>query len=112
MALSEFELFKIEKAWQAFAAKYPSFIPDQGMQYRLEGHAMFVFERRPALRDPSTLIESPIAKITWVGTQKHWRLSWMRATLKWSTYEPNPTHRAIESALAEVAADPYGCFFG
>lgn len=112
MALSEFEQFKIEKALAAFLARYPLAGPDIGMTYRLTGQVLEIFERRPALREPSRIIESPIAKLTWVGTQKHWRLQWMRATLKWASYEPKPYPRDIETALAEIAADPHGCFFG
>lgn len=112
MAFSEFELFKIEKALAAFQARHGDVTGPSQVLYRMDGHAIEVYLQHPSYRDPAKLVQTSICKLTWVGTQKVWRLAWLRASLKWCRYEPMPTARDIEAALAAVSADPYGCFFG
>lgn len=69
-------------------------------------------EVRPAYNGKNRTIEHPVAKAKWIGTEKAWRLFWMRADLKWHTYEPAARFKTIAKILDEVDRDPYGCFFG
>lgn len=71
-----------------------------------------IMEVRPAYNDKNRKIEHPVAKAKWIGTKKVWRLFWMRADLKWHTYEPGARLKTIGKVLDEVDRDPYGCFFG
>lgn len=54
----------------------------------------------------------PVAKATWVKTQKVWKIFWMRADLRWHGYEPLARVRTLDDVLSGVDADPYGCFWG
>ncbi|OON35637.1 hypothetical protein BTJ39_22450 [Izhakiella australiensis] len=49
------------------------------------------------------------ARISYVRSQKVWRLFWMRGNMKWELYEEIPT---LEAALNAIRADTHGCFFG
>jgi hypothetical protein len=52
------------------------------------------------------------AKATYISIQKHWKIFWRRADLKWHGYKPDLTVATIEKFLEVVNADEYGCFFG
>lgn len=67
---------------------------------------------RPSYQDKSQKAEHPFARAKWVAKNKHWRLYWMRADLKWHSYKPMPEARTMAEILAEVDRDPFGCFFG
>lgn len=115
MALSEFELRKIEKACEAFLEKRrppESIRSELDLGYRVRDQHVEIFEIRPSRRDPSSRNELPVAKATWVKTRQYWKIYWMRADLKWHGYPPKPTVFTVEEFLAEVDADPYCCFFG
>ena len=71
-----------------------------------------LLEVRPRFDDKSKIIEHGFAKMKWVGTKNVWRLFWMRADMKWHSYDPKPQARTIEALFEEVGRDPHGCFFG
>lgn len=54
----------------------------------------------------------PVAKAMFVRTQNFWRIYWRRADLKWHIYDPLAEAPGISRFLAEVEADPHGCFWG
>ena len=115
MALSEFEIRRIEQVVEGFLARRrpPAQLRDRlDLGYRIEGQGVELFEIRPSPRDPGRTIESPIAKATYVKRTGTWKLYWQRADLKWHRYEPNPELDSIEAALRVVEADDHGCFFG
>lgn len=66
----------------------------------------------PAWHDPGRKIEMPVAKAMFVRTQNFWRIYWRRADLKWHIYDPLAEAPGISRFLAEVEADPHGCFWG
>ncbi|WP_410171229.1 DUF3024 domain-containing protein [Brachymonas denitrificans] len=45
-------------------------------------------------------------------TQRTWKVFWMRADLRWHSYEPLAIARTLDKVLEEIDADPYGCFWG
>mgnify|MGYP000565809353 CR=1 FL=1 len=67
-------------------------------------------------QDPVTVItqynEIENAKLTYVKSQKVWKVYWMRQDVKWHSYEPNPVATSIESAVDIVMNDQHGCFWG
>jgi hypothetical protein len=95
MAFSEFEVKKIERAISEFLeARRPP------------------IDIRPHFREPSKIIESPVAKATYVQKAQRWKIYWMRSDLKWHSYTPEPESRSIEEFFAIVNSDENGCFFG
>lgn len=115
MALSEFETKKIEKEVRAFVEKRrppPRIRPELDLGFRVKGQSVEIFEVRPRWRHPEEKIEHPVAKATFVKTQRIWKVYWQRADLKWHGYEPNPQVETLEEFLAVVDRDEYACFFG
>ncbi len=115
MALSEIERKKVEKAVGAYIDLHrppPHIRPELDIDYRLTGHSVEIFEIRPMWRNPTEKMEQPVAKATFVRTQGIWKIFWMRADLKWHSYDVCPKVKDIEQFLVEVEKDQYGCFWG
>ncbi|MCL1074887.1 DUF3024 domain-containing protein [Shewanella dokdonensis] len=115
MALSEFEIKKIEKAGAAFLAKHrpPLNIRSKlDLGWRLENQSVYIFEIQPVWNNPEEYQSLDIAKSTFVRSQGVWKLYWMRRDLKWHSYKPESQVTTIEQAFNVVSQDQYGCFFG
>lgn len=115
MALSEFETKKIEKEVSAFIEKRrppPHIRNEVDLGYRIEGQSVEIFEIRPHWRHTGEKIEEPVAKATYVKTQKVWKVYWQRADLKWHRYDPAPEVETLQDFLGLVDHDEYACFFG
>lgn len=82
------------------------------LDYRIENQSLLLFEVRPHWKKPNEKIESPIAKATWVHTQRCWKIFWMRSDLKWHSYEPLAEVKTIEEFIHVVDTDTHGCFWG
>jgi hypothetical protein len=82
------------------------------LDYKIENQSIIIFEVRPHWHKKDEKIESPIAKTTWVKTQKCWKIFWMRADLKWHSYQPAAVVETIEEFLKVVDKDAHGCFWG
>jgi len=80
--------------------------------YKTENQSIIIFEVRPHWEKKDEKTESPIAKATWVKTQKCWKIFWMRADLKWHRYQPVAEVKTIEEFLKVVDNDSHGCFWG
>lgn len=91
----------------------PEHLRDQvDLNYRIENQSVFIFEVRPHWMKKGQIIESSIAKTTWVNTKQHWKVFWMRGDLKWHKYEPQSEVSTIDRFLDLVDEDPHGCFWG
>lgn len=115
MAFSDLELKHCEKALAAFLerSRLPAHLRDQvDISYKITGHSVEIYEVRSGWQDPTKKMETPVAKATFVRTQDHWKVYWMRRDLKWHGYEPAPEVRTIEAFLDAVDRDEFGCFFG
>lgn len=115
MAFSEFETKKLERSASDFleARRPPVHIRSKvDLDVRVSGQSVQIVEVRPHFREPSTSIESPVAKATYVKKSQRWKIYWMRSDLKWHSYTPEPELRSIEDFFAAVNADENGCFFG
>ncbi|MEJ2308390.1 MAG: DUF3024 domain-containing protein [Gammaproteobacteria bacterium] len=115
MALSEFEIRKIEREVCAFVEKHrppPQMRDELDLGYRIKGQSVEIFEIRPLWNNPDEKIEEPVAKATWVKAHKIWRVYWQRADLKWHRYDPDPEVNTLKQFLELVDRDEYACFFG
>ncbi len=115
MAFSEFETKRIEKLVGAFVARRrpaPALRAEVDLAFRLSGQSVEIFEIRPAWRTPERMIESPIAKATFVRTRQVWRVFWRRADLRWHSVPDSPEVPTIEAFIALVDADEYAYFWG
>ncbi len=115
MTFSEFEVKKIERAASDFleVRRPPAHIRSQvDLDVRVSGQSVQIVEMRPHFREPSTIIESPVAKATYVKKSQRWKIYWMPSDLRWHLYTPEPESRSIEEFFAIVHADENSCFFG
>ncbi len=115
MAFSEFETKKNEKVVKAFIEKNrpPAHIRKElDLSYRVKDQSIEIFEVRPRWDNPKEIMESPVAKATYVKTQDIWKIYWQRADLKWHSYQPCPEAKTIEEFLEVVEADSNACFYG
>ena len=115
MAVSEFEIKRIEKIMEGYLEKNrpPVHIRNElDIDYRIENQSVELFEVRSAFRRPDEKIEHSIAKATYVKREKEWRLYWMRADLKWHRYEPVPEVNNLEEFIQVIEEDTHGCFYG
>lgn len=115
MAVSEFELRKIEKEVASFVERRrpPPRIRDEvDLGYRVKGQSVEIFEIRRLWRHPGEKIEEAVAKATYVKTHGIWKVYWQRADLKWHRYDPVPEVDSLSDFLNLVDHDEYACFFG
>jgi hypothetical protein len=115
MAFSEIEKKRYEKVVDAFMEmrRPPVHIRKElDLGYQIKGQSVEIFEIRPFWRDPETILEVPVAKATYVETQKVWKVYWQRADLKWHRYDPDPEVGTLEEFLALVDRDECACFWG
>ena len=115
MALTELECKRCEKALADFMARrrpLPHLREQLDIGYKIEGQSIEIFEIRPDWKDAGVRQESPVAKATFVRTQGLWKVFWMRADLKWHSYEPKAAVNTFQGFLGAVDRDEHGCFFG
>ena len=53
-----------------------------------------------------------IAKFTYIGSQREWRLYCQHRDLRWHSYQALPADSSFAKLLDEVDADPTGIFWG
>ena len=115
MAFTEIESARIEGALSDFIEKRrpPENIRAKfDISYRVEGQSVFIFELRPFWRDPSKIVEGPVAKATYVRGVNRWKIYWQRADLKWHSYPAQPEALIFEEFLTLVDEDEESCFWG
>jgi len=115
MALSEFEIKRIEKLVGQFVEhrRPATHIRKQlDFSFRISGQSFEILEIRPQWNDPTKIQERPIAKATYISSRKIWKLYWMRADLKWHGYKPFPASNSLEKILETINQDRYNCFWG
>lgn len=115
MAFTEEELEQYQKIVNVYIEKRrpPARLRNQvDLSFRIEKQSVEIFEIRARFDDPLKRAEIPIAKTTWVNTQKVWHIFWQRADMKWHRYDPLPAVKTLEEFIDVVEADEYGCFYG
>jgi len=114
MAFNDLELARIERTVGKLCerrAPPPHLRHEISMEYRVDGHAVTVFERRPKWRGKD-FTEEGVAKLRFVRRAGEWRLYWQRADMKWHSYTPLASSTELSDLVAEIDADPHACFFG
>ncbi|WP_230389356.1 DUF3024 domain-containing protein [Vibrio nitrifigilis] len=115
MAFSEFEQKRYEKMMSQYIESRrpePKIRNKVDLSFRVYDYSVEVFEVRPHWKDASVIQTHSIAKATFVNTQQHWKIFWMRSDLKWHTYKPDPTVDRLESFIEVLETDEMGCFWG
>ncbi len=113
MAFNELERKRVEKQVSDFveSRRPPVGMRDRiDLDFRLEGQAVELFERRRSMRGHR--IEAEFARLVYVKSREVWKLYWMRADLKWHRYPPLPESPHLDELLREIDEDPNACFFG
>ena len=115
MTISEFEIKRIEKLVRQFVEKIRP-APDKRNQldisFKISGQSFEILEIRPRWDDPAQKIEGSVAKATYVKKSKLWKLYWMRADMKWHSYQPFPESNSLEEILKVIGEDVLHCFWG
>ncbi len=115
MALTKEQLQEIDEAGQSFLKKRRPSVEIRNqldLAYRVEGQSVLVYEIKQNWLKPDQYHESPVAKTTFVQTQNHWKVFWMRSDLKWYSFSPRPTVKTIKVFFKLVDEDKQACFFG
>ena len=115
MAIDIFQTLDVIEALENFIYKIrpPEEIRDQvDITYKIEDQSVIIFEQRPHWNKPGEIIESLIAKTTYVKTQKTWKVFWMQSDFKWHAYKPNPVVKTIKEFVDLVDEDKHSCFWG
>jgi hypothetical protein len=77
MALSEFEIKRIEKLVGDFIEQRrpePSIRDEVDLSFKISDQSFEIFEIRPRWGDPKIKIELPVAKATYIKKSKSWKL--------------------------------------
>jgi Protein of unknown function (DUF3024) len=114
VAFSEIEVAKIDKAVGGLCRRRtpPELKSKLSLEYRIKGHDVTIFERRPHWDGTPGFTEGGVAKLKFTRSTGKWRLLWQRADLKWHAYETRSSSGDLSQLVSEVDADPWGCFFG
>ncbi len=115
MAFTKEELEQYREIVNAYVEKRrpPMHLRNQvDISFSIKNQSIEIFEIRSRFDDPLKIVEIPIAKTTWVKTQKVWRIFWQRADLRWHRYDPVPEVKTLEEFIDVVEADEYACFYG
>ena len=114
MAFSEIELKRIDNLVGEMCRNLtnPEFKDELSLEYKVQGHDVVVFEKRPGYGKHVGGMETDAAKIKYVRTKSEWRLYWMRQDLKWHGYEMLSSSKKLEDLVEEIEKDPFCCFFG
>jgi hypothetical protein len=108
--LSEFQRAQAERLLAPLCVVPPQAKDELKVVVQFEAYDAILLEARPSYRDPEQWLERPIAKFTFVGTTKTWRLFCLRRDGNWHSYEPLPESPDLATLVAEVRADPTGIF--
>lgn len=113
MAFNDLEYHAVKKEVTAFveSIRPPAHIRNElDIVFSINEQTIEIGEKRPPWQgDPGEFSVLTSEKITYVRTQKEWKLYWMRASEKWELYETADT---LTEALEMVRVDAHGCFFG
>ena len=114
MAFTEVELQRIKNKVGGLCSKRtPVHMENQlRFEYEIEKQNVVILEVRPVWNNPAEIMRLPMAKLSYVKTQKVWKLYWKRASGKWARYDPKESAKDIGTLANEIDKDTYGCFFG
>ena len=114
MPFNDIELHKIKKAVGSLCDKRtPQHKKDQlRYDYEIEKQNVFIYEIRPLWNNPKEFTKLSFAKLTYVKSQRIWKLYWQRANGKWIKYTDKNWNKSLGALIQEIDYDEFGCFFG
>lgn len=113
MSIPPLELQAIEVKLRTFCDRVPEHVRDRLLHiYSVKGHEIVLAEKRPAFRNPSEWIESPVAKFKFVASRRIWQLFHQDRNAKWRQYEPHFEAKKFDELFQEVENDPTCIFWG
>lgn len=115
VAFSDLELASIKRSAAAYTKKYgpPAHVQKQlSWDWVIDKQCVLLCEVRPHWQDANKLLKNECVKTTFVRTKNIWQIYWMRADLKWHSYEPSFVVNSFDDFLNVLQADEHGCFFG
>ncbi|MBI1768126.1 MAG: DUF3024 domain-containing protein [Bacteroidetes bacterium] len=115
MAVSNLQVLDIIEVMESFLLRKrpPEQIrPKLDIVYKIDGQSVIVNEVRPRWNNPSEIVEHGVAKATFVKAKNHWKIFWLRADLKWHSYNPKPTVKALKDFVKLIEEDAHHCFWG
>jgi hypothetical protein len=114
MAFSELERKRIERTVGDLCRRYssPEHADELRVVYRIDGHAVSIYEERPPWRGSGSWTSHSVARFRFSRARGVWTLFWMRQDLKWHCYVPQPPSVDLAALVAVVEADECGAFFG
>ena len=115
MALSEFELKRVEKLASGYIDTHrppPHNRSELDIGFRISDQSLKFFEIRPRWDNPNEILEHDFAKTTYVKKTRSWKIYWLRQDLKWHRYDPVPEVASLEEFLLVVSEDALACFRG
>lgn len=115
MAFSDMELKRYENIAREFIEKHrpePHIREQLDLGFRIKEQSVEVFEIRKLWRGKGKKIESPVAKTTYLKSQKVWKIYWQRADLKWHRYDPMPEVSSLEEFFDVLEKDDDAAFWG
>ena len=114
MAFTEIDLHRIKKEVGGLCVeKTPAHIKDElRYEYEIEKQNVIIYEVRPAWDNKDKITRLPMAKLSYVGSRRTWKLYWKRGSGKWESYEPKDTAKELRDLVQAINEDAHGCFFG
>lgn len=115
MALDDLEQQRAEHALAKFLERRrpPPHVRHQlDLGYTHSDQSVTIIEIRPDWKDASKIMETPVAKATFVRAKNVWKVYWMRSDLKWHAYLPCAEVATLDEFLMLVDKDAHHCFFG
>jgi len=115
MAFSELELSRIDATVGALCREAsPAEYADQlRFVCEIDGHTVSIWEQRPPWDgSPGEWTSNGVARFRYFRSRDEWQLYWMRADLKWHSYEPAPPTGDLARLVKVVEDDAYCAFFG
>jgi hypothetical protein len=114
MALSEFELVRLKRLFQAYCSvRVPDELADKlRFDYRIRDDSVILYESRPHHLKVQLWYSTAIARFERDHENKLWRLYSADRNENWIPYHPHCCDRDIERLLDSVTDDPTGIFWG
>jgi hypothetical protein len=80
--------------------------------YEWKKNTLTLFEIRPFWKDANIIRHYPFAKARFIKSRNIWKIYWMRASLKWESYPPEPEVARLDQVLKIIEEDKHHCFKG
>lgn len=83
---------------------------DLGFEWK--NNVLILFDIRPDFLKPEIIRHHEFAKAKYIKSRGIWKIFWMRASLKWEAYPPEPEVDRLDQVLKIIEEDKHHCFRG